>query len=197
MVCKRLSLNGYGWICLTISGPNRICKKFGTLERALKVRILDSSGVVTVEKGGWEREPRQECGVKGRFSGPGIPPHFVLGILGRPLVHLPGLLGTSGDARHTSVFPCLPENRWLLACPSCRRNTKKRVQPTGRALRSGSRTSLSFSGQPEGDHRGRGEDGGHRPDHRLRGGDRGAGLRLCPGLRPHGGEAWGDAVLPC
>lgn len=88
------------------------------------------------------------------------------------------------------------------AC-SGRQDTKKRVQRTGRALRGGSRSSLSFSGQREGDHRGRGEDGGHRlrgrlhaedghrPDHRLRRGDRGAGLRL------HGGEAWGDAFLLC
>ena len=46
----------------TISGPNRICKKFREFKRALKVRTGDSSGLVTVSKGGWEGEPREEGG---------------------------------------------------------------------------------------------------------------------------------------
>ena len=47
---------------LTISGPNRICKKFRGFKRALKVRIGDSSGGVTVGKGGWDGEPTEEGG---------------------------------------------------------------------------------------------------------------------------------------
>ena len=46
----------------TISGPSRICKKFREFKRTLKVRIWDSSGVITVGKGGWEGEPRKEGG---------------------------------------------------------------------------------------------------------------------------------------
>ena len=65
-----MALNGYGWICRPISGPNRICKKFREFKRTLKLRIWDSSGVVTVGKRGWEGEPRMEGGMKGRSGGP-------------------------------------------------------------------------------------------------------------------------------
>lgn len=41
------------------------------IKRALKVRIDDSSGRVTAGKGGWEGEPKEEGGMKGRSGGPG------------------------------------------------------------------------------------------------------------------------------
>ncbi len=52
----------------TIPGPNRICKEFRGFKRALKVRTCDSSGVVTVGKGGWDGEPKEEGGWRRQSS---------------------------------------------------------------------------------------------------------------------------------
>jgi hypothetical protein len=61
VVCKSLVLKGYDWICLTLSDPRRICKKFRKFKKAVKHRWDDSSGRVTVQKGGWEGEPRERA----------------------------------------------------------------------------------------------------------------------------------------
>ena len=56
----------------TISDPNRICKKFRQFKRIMKVRIGETSGVITVKQCGWERKSqREQGGMRGKSSGPG------------------------------------------------------------------------------------------------------------------------------
>ena len=71
MVCNGLSVNGYGWICPTISDPNRICKKFRGIRRSLMVRMGDWSRMVEFKKCCRNGDSGMDCGMKRVFSGPG------------------------------------------------------------------------------------------------------------------------------
>ena len=71
VVCNGLSVNGYGWICPTISDPNRICKKFRGSRRGLMVRMGDWSRMVEFKKCCRNGDSGMDCGMKRVFSGPG------------------------------------------------------------------------------------------------------------------------------
>ena len=74
MICNRLGVNGYGWICPTISNPNRIYKKFRGIRRGGMVRMGDWSRRVKFKKccREWGNgDSRMGCGMKRGFSDPG------------------------------------------------------------------------------------------------------------------------------
>ena len=69
-----MSVNEYGWICPTISVPNRIYKKFRGIRRGLMVRMGDWSRKGKLKKccREWGSETsRMGCGMKRGFGDPG------------------------------------------------------------------------------------------------------------------------------